>query len=191
MGTILAQGQLVHFRLSFTSMALLAYVACRLGALYLFGGVSSLLWSGRWTMGCLGGECWRPPGRLPGDGSYPTSCNGGCQRGSPSSKRGPLDGDAGRTTGASLQTGEKSLACQKWARSDSLGGPRPLEPNWRSDATNNLHTRFREYLTTSGGAQDEVCFSLGPSGRDGVRDCPRDPTASMSGDLHQKGGRSS
>ena len=104
----------------------LAYVACRSVDVRFTEGVPPLLQCVGCPLECLDCQRWRSRGRLPSDGCNSSAGNGSHNRSGTTFERGLLDGDAGRTTGVSLSTGEKEMACGKWARLSPLGGSRSM-----------------------------------------------------------------
>ena len=167
----------------------LAYVACRSIDVRFTEGVPPLLQ----CVGCpverLGCKRWRSRGRLQSDGCDSSAGNGSHDRSGTTFERGLLDGDAGRTTGVSLSTGEKEMACVKWARLSPLGGSRSMGftgtrtyPKHYVLDTFDGHTFIR-------GEEDEIRLSAGSGGRDRVPDCTRIPTASLARSLHAKSWR--
>ena len=136
------------------------------------------------SMGENSRRSWR---RLSGHGCNPC-CSPSCHsRSSDFGQRGQLDGDAGRTIGASLQTGEEEVACgmrfrPRWmARPGSLG--RSTDQSF--DHGNSSHHETRG----CSGAQDEVCKCTGPSRRDGVCHCNGGSKTGLDPGLCKTGGR--
>ena len=166
---------------------ILAYVACRSEYLWESGRVSPLFQSGRPSVASLGENSRRSWRRLSSYGCNPC-CSPGCHsRSCDFGQRGQLDGDAGRTIGASLQTGEEKVACGMWVRPRWMAGPRPLgrSTNQSFDHDNSSYFKTR----SCSGAQDEVRKCTGPSRRDGVCHCNGGSETSLDPGLCKTGGR--